>query len=88
MNLHNEIMNLRCDMENAVGIGSDAKFSYSHGHRDARHSASEIALRADALIEALMNLEPDTHYQDADTGKWHWAHSKESIANLLKEFEE
>lgn len=86
MSISSEIMNIRCDVKNTVGTGHDVKFSYSYGHRDARHAASEIALRADALIEALMNLEPDTHYQDEDTGKWHWAHSKESIADLLKEF--
>ncbi len=47
MDLHGQIMNLR---ERQVPAGMDF---YMLGHRDARHAAAELALKADACIDAL-----------------------------------
>lgn len=52
MNLHNEIMNIPADP-----VEFDFHFSHAIafkiGHREARHAAAELALKHDALIEAL-----------------------------------
>lgn len=44
MSYHNEIMNLATSAQSLL---------YKEGHRDARHAAAEIALKADAKIEQL-----------------------------------
>ena len=51
MDLHGQIMNILADA-NKAGT-DDARLAYLHGHRDARHAAAELALKADACIEAL-----------------------------------
>jgi len=43
-------MNLRCD---ADGQEPQDRPPYKQGHRDARHAAAELALKADAEIERL-----------------------------------
>lgn len=48
MDLHSEIMNI----PTIVGTYND-EFCYKLGHRDARHAAAELALKADARIEEL-----------------------------------
>jgi len=48
MNLHNEIMNINCTPGHAYAANQAA---YKLGHRDARHAAAELALKADAEIE-------------------------------------
>jgi hypothetical protein len=52
MNLHNEIMNINCAVGHAYAANQTA---YKMGHRDARHAAAELALRADAEIERLQS---------------------------------
>ena len=49
MNLHNEIMNIQ------IKDDHDAYMSYKIGHRDARHAAAELSLKAQARIEELEN---------------------------------
>ena len=51
MSLHGEIVNILADA-NKAGT-QDPRIAYLHGHRDARHAAAELALRADAEIERL-----------------------------------
>lgn len=55
MNLHNEIMNI----PTRAGTYND-EYCYKLGHRDARHAAAELALKAEARIkeleEAIKNL--------------------------------
>jgi len=59
MNLHNEIMNIQVDrvrMLDQLNFVSDYDTAYKLGHRDARHSAAEMALKADARIEELEDI--------------------------------
>lgn len=53
MNLHNEIMNIRCQPDKEIPAVYQA--SYKLGHRDARHAAAELALAAETENEALLS---------------------------------
>ena len=44
--LHAKIMNLPCD--DAHQNWANAPEAYTHGHRDARHAAAELALKVDS----------------------------------------
>lgn len=69
MNLHNEIMNL-----NILGGFDYSEFenkviAYKCGHRDARHAAAELSLKAEARIGELEFLLKEAlpwlnHYED------------------------
>lgn len=48
MDLHSKIMNI----PTVVGTYND-EFCYKLGHRDARHAAAELSLKAEARIEEL-----------------------------------
>lgn len=57
MDLHNAIMNIRVDEQNLFyKYGNESLYAYKEGHRDARHSAAELSLKADARIEELESL--------------------------------
>ena len=52
MDLHGQIMRIRAN------VTADGKFrhrsdEYNEGHRDARHAAAELALKADAEIKRM-----------------------------------
>lgn len=49
MSLHQQIMDLRA---NPIGVMPAWRPAYMAGHYDARHAAAELALKADAVIEA------------------------------------
>ena len=51
MDLHGQIMNLNCVPQN-MGAEPNQRLAYKVGHRDARHAAAELALKADAKFEA------------------------------------
>lgn len=56
--LHAEIMNIQCDAndECTYKYGQEHHHtSYKLGHRDARHAAAELSLKAEARIEELEN---------------------------------
>lgn len=53
MNLHSKIMNLRSNATTPEGRFCARSNDYKEGHRDARHAAAELALKADALADAL-----------------------------------
>lgn len=55
MNLHDEIMNIpTTTRQEMLGITEqNVILIYRMGHRDARHAAAELALKHEALIEAL-----------------------------------
>jgi hypothetical protein len=57
MDLHSQIMNI----PTIVGTYND-EFCYKLGHRDARHAAAELALKADARIEELKVYEKFATY--------------------------
>lgn len=61
MNLHSDIMNIQPtiihDGPNGVGnVNSNRFLAYKEGHRDARHAAAELSLKADARIEELESV--------------------------------
>lgn len=70
MNLHNEIMNIQINEKNIWHkYGTDGTYAYKEGHRDARHSAAELSLKAEARIEELEFLLKEAipwlnHYED------------------------
>lgn len=56
MNLHNEIMNIAVDEKELQSRFYEEKWemvAYKLGHRDARHAAAELSLKAEAQIEEL-----------------------------------
>ena len=64
------------------------RIAYAEGHRDARHAAAELALKADALADAVQDVlvwresAPLTGYlRDNDA-------SREALARLAKVFAE
>ena len=54
MNLHGQMINIRCDAPTV--LDDTERVIFKAGHRDARHAAAELALKADACIEALRDL--------------------------------
>lgn len=52
MNLHAEIMNIQITVDRSGWLPVE-KNGYAHGHRDARHVAAELSLKAEAYIEIL-----------------------------------
>lgn len=52
MNLHSEIMNIPISVDRTNWLPLE-KNGYAYGHRDARHSAAELSLKAEARIEGL-----------------------------------
>ena len=52
MNLHGQIMNLGAVEPDEYADGP-VRTAYRVGHRDARHAAAELALKADAELDAL-----------------------------------
>ena len=51
MNLHGQIMNLPASGEPTAG-----SMAYKLGHRDARHAAAELALKADSAMEEAAQI--------------------------------
>lgn len=57
MNLHNQIMNIQVDEKTIWHkYGTDGAYAYKEGHRDARHAAAELSLKAEARIEELESI--------------------------------
>jgi len=57
MDLHGQIMNLPQTPGLPMVNATEAQLAaYKIGHRDARHAAAELALKADACVEALRTL--------------------------------
>lgn len=53
MSLHDQIMNVGVQYNEGDFRNQNEYIRYKEGHRDARHSAAEVALKADARIEEL-----------------------------------
>lgn len=53
MNLHNEIMNIQIDKDLLTVYDRFTLAAYKVGHRDARHDAAELSLKAEAYIASL-----------------------------------
>ena len=61
MDLHGQIMNLQSDNKPSIPLCGGSPelrevLAYKLGHRDARHAAAELALGADAKIDALAEV--------------------------------
>ena len=57
MKLHNEIMNIAVDNRKHLdAVSAAGAAAYKYGHRDARHAAAELSLKAEARIEELESL--------------------------------
>ena len=66
MNLHNDIMNIPVDNRKHLdAVSAAGAAAYKYGHRDARHAAAELSLKAEARIdeleEALRGLLNEAH---------------------------
>ena len=58
MDLHAKIMNLALAPGlSEINTTESEQLAYKRGHRDARHAAADLALRADACINALRVLD-------------------------------
>lgn len=55
MNLHNQIMNIQTNVPHEA-IVDDGIHAYKLGHRDARHAAAELSLKAESYIDYLEEL--------------------------------
>ena len=55
MDLHNQIMNIPTEIDFTDWSDHDRQ-SYKRGHRDARHVAAELSLKAEARIEELEEM--------------------------------
>ena len=64
MDLHGQIMNLPAD--GATLDWANTREAYLHGHRDARHSAAELALKT----EAQLRQENEELRRDAARYRW------------------
>lgn len=50
-------------------------------------SPTEIGIAIDEainFIKSFISIQPDCHFQDAETGEWIWAYSKELIEGYFK----
>jgi hypothetical protein len=56
MPLHGKIMNIRAKTPSDLDKADGLVHAYRLGHRDARHAAAELALRADALADELREV--------------------------------
>lgn len=74
MDLHSEIMNI----PTVVGTYND-EFCYKLGHRDARHAAAELSLKADARIEEL-EVACKVHAEDCNE-------AEDILRNVIKQWE-
>lgn len=76
MNLHNEIMNISVKHDRTTFQDQVCYLMYKEGHRDARHSAAELSLKAEARIEELEEMlkwyveEDEIHEGDPDNQYW------------------
>lgn len=73
MNLHSEIMNIQAKiiLDGPEGVGNvnqNRYTAYKEGHRDARHAAAELSLKAEARIdeieEALRDVYLDSGFRN------------------------
>ena len=56
MDLHGQMMNLQTPSILTFSNEDSPFIAYKKGHRDARHAAAELALKADACVDALRAL--------------------------------
>ena len=92
MNLHNEIMNIQVESEK-IPQGKFDELPYKLGHRDARHAAAELSLKAEARVEELEKI-CKVHAEDCNEAESilreiikEWSSSGDVFAAIMKEKE-
>jgi len=79
MDLHAEIMNIRLDEEDLKANLPKASFAaYKVGHRDARHAAAELSLKAQARIEEL-----EEELKTSEKNAWEHFYIHQEVFNYL-----
>lgn len=77
MNLHNQIMNIPTDVD-FTGWSDHDRQSYKRGHRDARHAAAELSLKAEARSEEL-----EIELEKSDKIAWEHFYIHQEVFNYL-----
>lgn len=76
MDLHAEIMNIQIHDDHELDY--DAYVSYKLGHRDARHAAAELSLKAQARIEEL-----EEELKTSEKNAWEHFYIHQEVFNYL-----
>lgn len=74
MDLRGQMMNLQTPAILTFSNEDSPFIAYKKGHRDARHDAAELAMKADACVEALRKLvEAGNEFKsfDGEAPAWH-----------------
>lgn len=86
MDLHSEVMNIPVPRDFDYSDFHSKVHAYKSGHRDARHAAAELALKADARIEVLeqalksiLDWQPTQHVQSIFDDHELWNHAEELL---------
>ena len=77
MDLHGQMMNIQTPFLLSFSEADSHMLCYKRGHRDARHAAAELALKADACIEALRDI-MDTGFAGGPQAK----RAREALSSL------
>lgn len=80
MNLHNEIMNIQIDTNKIVPkhISPVGNHAYKEGHRDARHAAAELSLKAESRIKEL-----EEQLEESEKLAWEHFYIHQEVFNYL-----
>lgn len=70
MDLHSEIMNIPVKLPELGFEGIGPPLAYKIGHRDARHAAAELSLKAEARIEKLEGMLKRAYDMEYIDGEW------------------
>ncbi len=90
MNIHNQIMNIPCDkikLNDVKKYSTSVVMAYKEGHRDVRHAAAELSLKAEARIDELEEIlkwyiEED-EINEGDPDNQYWVDGKHKAMKLL-----
>lgn len=82
MDLHGQMMNLRCVVPPDAQVWANYGYAYKVGHRDARHAAAEVALKADACVRALREIVASAERNEAAVNTFLLIDAREALAAL------
>ena len=80
MDLHGQIMNL--PTPDYAGLLATPDYAAKIGHRDARHAAAELAIKADACIKALREIIESCERNQAAVSTFLLIDAREALAGL------
>ena len=81
MDLYGTIMNIQAA---DPGFETDPARAYKLGHRDARHAAADLALKADACIEVLLEIVASAERNEAAINTFLLIDAREALAAMAK----